>query len=178
MRPVLLPGKSKASKPQANEYTEMWRAAASLERLDLKTKENLGEAALKQCRRSPTPPHAFFAVTRLGARVLLYGPLNNVLHPQVVSKWIDALLTFEPGHQSERTAWTFCLTQLARRSGQRAIDIDESKRLQVLNVLKAQSVSPHWIRMVEETVELDADEQSQMFGEALPIGLRLLRSEE
>ena len=119
-------------------------------------------------------PHAFFALTRLGARVLLYGPLNNVLHPQVVQKWIDAILPFEPGHQSERIAWLFCMTQLARRSGQRAIDIDESERLRVLNALKTQRASDHWVRMVEETVELDADEQSQMFGEALPIGLRLL----
>ena len=28
--------------------------------------------------------------------------------------------------------------------------------------------------MVEEVVELEADEQSQMFGESLPIGLRLI----
>jgi molecular chaperone DnaK (HSP70) len=178
LRPVLLPGKSKASKPAANEYTEMWRAAASLERLDLKAKEQLGEAALKMCRRSPTPPHGFFALTRLGARVLLYGPLNGVLHPHVVQKWIDALLPFEPNHQSERIAWIFCLTQLARRSGQRAIDVDDSHRLHVLNVLNAQKAPSHWIRMVEDVLELEADEQSQMFGEALPIGLRLMPSQE
>jgi hypothetical protein len=156
----------------------MWRAAASLERLDLKSKEQLGEAALKTCKRSPTPPHAFFALTRLGARVLLYGPLNGVLHPQVVQKWIDAILPFEPGHQSERMAWAFCLTQLARKSGQRAIDIDDSHRLHVLNALNAQSLPIHWVRMVEDVLELEADEQSQMFGEALPIGLRLKTSDE
>jgi hypothetical protein len=32
--------------------------------------------------------------------------------------------------------------------------------------------------MVEEVTELEGDEQSQMFGEALPIGLRLVRTEE
>jgi hypothetical protein len=121
LRPVLLPGRGKAAKPAANEYTEMWRAGASLERLDVKVKEQLGEVALKACRRSPAPPHAFFALTRLGARVLLYGPLNGVVHPEVVQNWIDALLPFEPSHESERIAWAFCLTQLARRSGQRAI---------------------------------------------------------
>ncbi|MBI3823510.1 MAG: hsp70 family protein [Planctomycetes bacterium] len=177
LRPVLLP-KANAPKPPANEYAEMWRAAASLERLDLKAKELLGEAALKSCRRSPTPPHGFFAITRLGARVLLYGPLNSVLHPQVVQRWLDALLPFEPAHQSERLAWAFCLTQLARKSGQRAIDIDDPHRQQVLDKLKAQQVPEHWARMVEEFVELEADEQSQMFGEALPIGLRLLPSND
>ncbi len=178
MRPVLLPGKAKTAKPAANEYSEMWRAAASLERLDLKTKEQLGETVLKTCRRSPTPPHAFFALTRLGARVLLYGPLNSVLHPQVAQKWIDALLPFEPGHQSERTAWAFCMTQLARKSGQRAIDIDEAHRESVLTALKGQPIPEHWAKMVEDVVELDADEQSQMFGEGLPIGLRLMSSGE
>ena len=59
-------------------------------------------------------------------RVLLYGPLNSVVHPNIAQKWLDAILPFEPTHQSERTAWAFCLTQLARKSGQRAIDIDDS----------------------------------------------------
>ena len=50
--------------------------------------------------------------------------------------------------------------------------------LHVLNVLKAQSASNHWVRMVEDVLELEADEQNQMFGEALPIGLRLLKTED
>ena len=32
--------------------------------------------------------------------------------------------------------------------------------------------------MVEEVVELEGDEQSQMFGESLPIGLRLVPASE
>lgn len=39
-------------------------------------------------------------------------------------------------------------------------------------------VPAHWVRMVEEVTELEAEEQSQMFGEALPIGLRLARPDE
>jgi len=178
LRPVLIPGKGKSVKPGANELAEMWRAAAGLERLDVKVKEQLGEAALKTCRRSPTPPHAFWSLTRLGARVLLYGPLNGVIHPQVVQRWIDALAGFEPGHDSERLAWAFCLSQLARKSGQRAIDVDDSHRRTVLTVLRGMQVPGHWSQMVEEVLQLEADEQSQMFGEALPIGLRLARPQE
>jgi hypothetical protein len=179
LRPTLLPSKGKGGpKPSANELAEMWRAAASLERLDLKQKEALGEALLRQVKRSPVPTYAFFALTRLGARVLLYGPLNAVLHPQVVQPWLDALLPFGPGHESERLAWAFCLTQLARRSGQRALDVDDSHRKSVLTVLNSQSVPAHWVRMVEEVTELEGEEQSQMFGESLPIGLRLLAPQE
>jgi hypothetical protein len=178
LRSVLLPGKGKGSKPGANEYAEMWRAAAGLERLDVKVKEQLGEAALKTCRRSSSPPHAFWSLTRLGARVLFYGPLNGVIHPQIAERWIDALAAFEPGHESERLSWAFCLAQLARRSGQRALDVDDSHRRTVLTVLRSLKVPPHWAQMVEEITELEADEQSQLFGEALPIGLRLVKPEE
>jgi hypothetical protein len=178
LRPVLLPGKGKGSKPGANELAEMWRAAAGLERLDVKVKEQLGDTALKTARRSPSPPHAFWSLTRLGARVLLYGPLNGVVHPQVAERWIDALAAFEPGNDSERLAWAFCLAQLARCSGQRAIDVDDSHRRTVLTVLRSLRVPSHWAQMVEEVTELEADEQSQLFGEALPIGLRLARPQE
>ncbi len=179
LRPILLPGKGKQfTRPSTNELTEMWRAVAGLERLDVKVKEQLGQALLKHCRRSPAPPFAFFALTRFGARVLLYGPLNAVVHAQVVQQWLEAIGAFEPGHESERLAWAFCLAQLARRSGQRAIDIDDSHRELVLQALRGLSIPGHWIQMVEEVTELEAAEQSQMFGEALPIGLRLMRAEE
>lgn len=178
LRPVLLPAKGKAvSRPSANEFTEMWRAAASFERIDPKQKEALGQAAVKVCKRSPVPPYGFFALTRLGARVLLYGPLNTVLHPHVVEGWIDELSSFAPGNDSERLSGSFCLAQLARRSGQRALDVDDGRRERVLMILRGQKVPEHWERMVEEYSELDGDEQSKMFGESLPIGLRLLPSD-
>jgi hypothetical protein len=177
LRPVLLPGRGKAGvKPGANELAEMWRTAASLERLDVKHKEALGQALLKPLRRSPVPTYGFWALTRLGARVLLYGPLNAVLHHEIIERWLDALLAFEPGHASERFAWGFCLSQLARRTGQRALDVDDSHRQSILTVLRSLAVPPHWIRMVEEVSELEGEEQSQMFGESLPIGLRLLHT--
>src|SRR5205085_6792116 len=67
LRSVLLPAKGKSvPKPNANELAEMWRAAASLERLDVKQKEALGQALLKPLKRSPVPTYGFFALTRLG----------------------------------------------------------------------------------------------------------------
>jgi hypothetical protein len=179
LRPVLLPGKGKGTvKPGANELAEMWRAAASLERLDVKLKEQLGQTLLKPLRRSPVPTYAFWSLTRLGSRVLLYGPLNAVVHHEVAERWLDAMLGFDPGHESEGNAWAFCLAQLARRSGQRALDVDEGHRQKVLSVLRNLSIPPHWVRMVEEVSDLEGEEQSQLFGESLPIGLRLLAPQE
>ena len=120
------------------------------------------------------PVYGFWALTRLGARTLLYGPLNAVAHHQVVEQWLDAIVGFDPGHESERLAWSFCLAQLTRRTGQRALDVDDSHRTSVLTVLRSQSVPAHWLHMVEEVVELQSEEQSKLFGESLPIGLRLV----
>jgi molecular chaperone DnaK (HSP70) len=179
IRPMLLPGKGKSiAKPGANELAEMWRVAASLERIDVKQKELLGQSLLKPLRRSPVPTYAFWALTRLGARVLLYGPLNAVVHHQVVETWLDAILGFEAGHESERLAWAFCMAQLARRSGQRALDVDDSHRRGVQTALASSSAPRHWVRMVEEVSQLEGEEQSQMFGESLPIGLRLVSDAE
>ncbi|MFO0807682.1 MAG: Hsp70 family protein [Gemmataceae bacterium] len=173
VRPALL-GKGKAvAKPGANELAEMWRAAASLERLDPTPKQLLGDALLKQLKRSPTPTYAFWSLTRLGARVLLYGPLNGVLHPDVVGGWLDQLVGFTPGHEGEARDFAFCLAELARMSGQRALDIDDSRRSAVLTVLKGMSIPAEWRRMVAEVVAETAAESSRLFGESLPIGLRL-----
>jgi hypothetical protein len=178
LRSALLPGKGKATvKPGANELAEMWRTVASLERLEVKHKEALGQALLKLLRRSPVPTYGFWALTRLGARRLLYGPLNAIVHHQTVEHWLEATCTFEPSNESERLAWAFCLTQLARRTGQRALDVDDSHRQSILDVLRTQQAPARWLRMVEEASELEGEEQSQMFGESLPIGLRLVQSE-
>jgi len=175
LRPVLLPQRGKAAiKPGANELAEMWRAVASLERLDLKTKESLGAALLRQVVKSPVPTYAFWSLTRLGGRMLFHGPLNLVLHPQVVEGWLDQLLSFQPGNDSEKNGWAFCLANLARQTGQRALDVDEAVRERVLNVLKPLKVPAHWTEMVERVVEMDAGDRGQLFGESLPIGLRLV----
>ena len=174
LRPALLPAKGKAfSRPPANEYAEMWRAAASLERLDAKTKESLGAALLRDAKKSPVPVYAFWALTRLGARVQLYGPLNSVVHPDVVEKWVEELLPFTPGNDSERNGWLFCLSQLARQSGLRAVDVSDLTRNRVLGALRAHPSPPAWKRMVEEVVAAEGEEASRLFGESLPIGLRL-----
>lgn len=174
LRSVLLPTKGKqVAKPGANELAEMWRAASAMERLDVKTKQSLAESLLRQVSRTPVPTYAFWGLTRLGARMLLYGPMNTIVHPQVVEAWLDQLVDFKPGNDSERNAWAFCLAQLARMSGQRALDVEDEHRKKVLGVLRKLSIPGHWIKLVEEVVEMEGSERSQMFGDSLPIGLRL-----
>lgn len=171
LRPALI-GKG-GFKPGANELAEMWRAAAALERLDVKTKTTLGDALLKQVKASPAPTYAFWSLGRLGARSLLYGPLNAVIHPDTISGWIDALLPFEPENSSEKLAWAFCLAELARRTGQRALDIDDSRRTSVAKLIGGLGVPAEWEKIVREVSPRTRAERAQAFGDSLPVGLRL-----
>jgi hypothetical protein len=176
LRPILLPQKGKAfSRPAANEYIEMWRAAAALERLDPRTKEQLAEQLLRDLKKTPLPPYLFWSLTRLGARVLLYGPLNTVVHPESASRWVETLLGFTPFDEQQRHQWLFCLTHLARRSGIRALDLDETLRRRVLETLRQQQAPAAWLRMVEEVATQAREDSSRLFGDSLPIGLRLTR---
>jgi hypothetical protein len=175
LRPTLLPGKGKAfSRPHPNEYAEMWRVAAALERIDARTKQNLAESLLKQIQKSPVPTYAFWSLTRLGARVPLYGPLNGVIHPDIVEAWLMPLLDFKPANDGEKMGWGFCLAQLARKTGIRAVDVSEEIRQRVAKQLRSAGVPAAWPKMVEEIVRPEGDDQSRMFGESLPIGLRLM----
>ncbi|MEZ5580809.1 MAG: hypothetical protein R3F40_16185 [Candidatus Competibacteraceae bacterium] len=64
-------------------------------------------------------------------------------------------------------------TLLARLSGDRQRDLDDTTRARVIQRLRAAKAPAGWLRMVEEVVELDEVDAGRVFGEALPPGLRL-----
>jgi molecular chaperone DnaK (HSP70) len=171
---ALIPAKNKpAPKVHPNELAEMWRAAASMERLDAKTKELLGDTLVGVVKRQPLPHYLFWSLTRLGTRVQFYGPLNTVVHPDVAERWIEQILDFHPESDNERLGWAFCLAQLARRSGLRGVDLSDEVCDGVAKLLRSMKLPEAWPKMVEEVVASEGDEQSRLFGESLPIGLRL-----
>ncbi|MGZ8165325.1 MAG: hypothetical protein ACXW04_07565, partial [Methylobacter sp.] len=66
-------------------------------------------------------------------------------------------------------------TLISRMSGDRARDIDEIMRRQIIEKLKLSKAPSSWIDMVEHIKELDEKEEKQIFGEALPPGLKLIK---
>lgn len=175
LRPILLPPKGKnLAKPPANEYAEMWRLAGSLERIDLKTKQQLGDALLHQTKRDPIPNYVYWSLSRIGARALFYGPLNLVLHPNLVTQWIEEMLERPPTQETDLKNWGFCVASLARRTGQRALDLDDEVRNRVIYTLeKFPQLPENYRQIVQEISPLQTSDQGQIFGESLPIGLRL-----
>ena len=72
----------------------------------------------------------------------------------------------------------FALSQLARYSGDRARDLPDSLREQVLARLEQLGADETILRPVREYHELEAAQESIALGDALPIGLRLREEDQ
>jgi hypothetical protein len=63
--------------------------------------------------------------------------------------------------------------QLARRTDDRYRDIPQPLRDRVLAWLDSAGAAPHAIDLVRAAGQLDVEEQTRVFGESLPKGLRI-----
>ncbi|MBN8440600.1 MAG: hsp70 family protein [Thauera sp.] len=157
--------------PVQDSYDDMVRLAASLERVPVMHRIEVGNWLLERLRRPAEKSHTWWALGRVGARESLYGSAHNVVGPEIAAEWLTALLaldwkTVEPA--------AFAAAQIARRTGDRARDVAPELRDEVVGRLTAARAPSSWITMVRETVSLDAADQRRSFGEALPPGLKLI----
>lgn len=166
------PGVAKQIKTRG--YDDMVRLAAVLERLPIDKKIQLGEWLLKRLQKASEPSQTWWAVGRIGARIPFHGSSHNVIPADIVSQWLPQILS-EDWKKTPHAG--FAATLIARLSGDRARDIDESVRLQIIAKLKLSKMPSSWIDMVEQVKELDEKEEQQIFGEALPPGLKLINND-
>ena len=165
------PPKVAGAKPEALD--EMIRLLGSLERIERARKAEAGEWLLARLEAEGPAPHLLWAVGRLGARVPFHGSAHLALPSRTAEEWITRLLAL--GAPPAELA--FALAQLARRSGNRARDVDDAVRARVLAVLAAARAPEETVRSVREVVVASAEEESRIFGESLPAGLRLVEEE-
>jgi hypothetical protein len=170
--------KSNRPKPEPHEMSEMWRLAASLERLPADQKEAFGDRLIRELKPPHVTPSALWSIGRFGARLTLYGPANTVVPRESAERWARHLLTLNVASSRETSELIFALSQIARLSGDRARDLDPAIRETVLSKLEALGAEESHILPVREFQEMGQSQQSQAFGEALPVGLRLVVSEE
>jgi molecular chaperone DnaK (HSP70) len=164
--------------PGAQEAAEMWRTLASMERLTGKQKVELGDVLLGQLEKKKAPEHALWAIGRLGARVPLYGPVEDVVPVKRAEKWLERLLALEPTGKGD--SFALAAAELARCSGDRARDLDEPLRRRLADRLRqtaSAAEGERLARLVSEPVAREEKEERLAFGEALPSGLRLMTAE-
>ncbi|MGV3486788.1 MAG: Hsp70 family protein [Planctomycetaceae bacterium] len=170
--PLMSALKEKLTRLENPERSEIWRLLASMERLSVQDKTELGRLALAELGRKksePIRPALLWAIGRLGSRAPVYGPLNSVVSRDVAEQWLAKL---ESTAQPDR-ALALAMAQLARRTGDRHRDLSEAARARAAGCLESMTAPAHLVALVTEGGALTSDEESAVFGETLPLGIRL-----
>jgi len=156
--PHLIPKPGK--KPQRINNSllrEMWRTTSSMELIPAGNRLQLGDALIKM----PKEDYVLWCLSRLGARQLFYGPINQVLAPSVASRWIDGLLPIPKADDA--------LVSLARRTGDPVRDVPPA----TFEAVRARIADPHLLAQLEGESERDERALGRIYGEGLPSGLVL-----
>lgn len=156
---------------EACGYDAMVRLAASLEHLDSEDKAMLLQWFLTKAQHYPMYQQAhWWAIGRLGARVLLYGSQHNIIAKSDIERYLTQLLTMDWGKDQ---SLGLAMTMLCRKTGQRDIDVDDELTEQVIALLKRHKCPESWVKMITEVTLLTHSESKRMFGDSLPNGLLL-----
>jgi molecular chaperone DnaK (HSP70) len=155
---------------RAEAVDEMIRLAGSLERIDPSEKVEAGEWILERLGSEGAQPHLTWALGRLGARVPFHGSAHQVIPARTAEEWVERLLDLGLPYRE----LVFPLVQLARRSGDRARDVDDDLRHRAAAAVESAGALAATVRMLTDVTEVTADEEQRIFGDSLPAGLRLV----
>ncbi len=138
-------------------------------------KIKLGETALKEFQRKKNEklrPALLWALGRLGSRQPAYGPLNTAIPVDHVESWIEWLIAID----SPEPALPLTIVQLGRKTGDRYRDLPDEIRHRAVDYLESKAAPEHFVTLLAEGGSLDRDEEAAVFGDSLPLGIRLVRS--
>jgi hypothetical protein len=109
-----------------------------------------------------------WALGRVGTRVPLYGSGHKAVDPEKASEWLNLLLD---AHSRNIEGALFATVQLARLSGDRSRDIDDSLRSRAMDALRSSQAPESWQRLLIEVVTMETADQARALGDTLPAGL-------
>lgn len=171
--PLIAPSELRLKKPKgwkAEAADDLLDMVSTLERVPAARRSELGGWVLEKTWTSKDP-RLWAAIGRIGARVPAYASPHHVVAPSVAERWIDHLL---------RERWEGIPTaaqaavQLARVTGDRARDVSDRARGEVLRRLTQVGAKEAWVRAVRELSSVEEADRAALFGEGLPVGLRLV----
>ncbi|HET9953821.1 MAG TPA: Hsp70 family protein [Polyangiaceae bacterium] len=158
--------KPKGFKPQALD--ELADLSSWLERVPAESRSELGRYFLERTW-TDRDPRIWTWIGRIGARVPAYASAHYVVRPSVIERWLDHLLR-EDWDRVPTAAET--AAKLSRVSGDRARDLSEPVRQEVIRRLQRCAAPEPLIQMVREYVKVESSERAAWF-EDLPVGLML-----
>jgi molecular chaperone DnaK (HSP70) len=169
--PVLFPKQKRKQRVNPSLWREMWRTAASLELLPQQTKVQLGDALISMLKAGEMVETCLWCLSRLGARRLFRAPVNQVISPAVVARWVETILSRPPS-----PALLDAVVELSQLTGDSARDLPPATLALVRRACEASPDSASLLRRLSGARD-DTAGSSRVYGEQLPAGLVLTASE-
>jgi DNA-K related protein len=141
--------------------------AASLELLPIGTRTELGDALVRRVKVGDFRESELWCLSRLGARELFYGPINLVVPPATVTRWVEALLPVPAAGDA--------LAALARKTQDPTRDLSPTTFATVRRTLEKLPNADRYLAVLDAEEERDEQVLGRIFGEELPSGLALAR---
>lgn len=170
LQAVIMPRKGSAPKIPPQQKLEMWMTIANMERLVVKDKIKWGRKLLMELKPKKTKPQFFLALSRIGARELLYGSADRVIPAAEVAQWIEKILSQTWRNPKPVGA---ALIHMARKTGDRARDLSPETINSVLDWLAQYDVFDNQFDCLQTVIPIARQEEATLFGESLPSGIVL-----
>jgi hypothetical protein len=163
-------GKKVGKRLNAQVEHEGWRLLASLEHITGTTRTAIGSELLRKLKKEPSDSAWLWDLSRLGARIPLYGPLHCVVSAETAAEWIRALL--DSSKITHETA--AAVVQLGRRVDDRARDISQDVTRFAVSRLKSDGVADDaFLRPLQEYIVPTRLDVVRTLGDSLPVGMEL-----
>ena len=158
-------------KSSHGSYDDMLRLFAAMEAVPWQYRQEMGQWMLQRLKRPDETVQTWWAIGRLAARQSLAANAHLVMPPEAAQEFVNATLAQD--WRRNETAM-FAALQMARMTGDRARDLPDPIRAQVLAKMRSSGAPERWVAMVEQVVQMDAEDQKRSLGDSLPPGLVLL----
>lgn len=152
--------------PHKHGPVEMMQLVAGLERISREAKERCGDLFLARAKKIGS----YWPLARVGARVPVRADPEDAVDSAVAQRWALALLELDWA-TSEGAA--FAAASVGRLTGDARRDLSPQLRKTIAERLTAAKSPASWIDMVLRGADMAASDMKRVFGEGLPVGLKL-----
>lgn len=152
------------------ELTEIWMATSNMERLHVKDKIALGRQLISRFKFKKPQPQLLWALSRIGARDLLYGSIDRVTPPSEVGGWVETILSMTWKNSKPVVEM---LSQLCRKTGDPLRDIPPEVVDKTVEWIDAAGGFSEQLARIKQQSPRKRKERNTVFGESLPSGLIL-----
>ena len=158
----------KNTKYGPQEKMESWRCLASLERISSKLKKRITGVQLERISR--LEDYELWALARLNARKLFYGPVDLTAPSKEAASLANLIITSNPKPSSMAL---FAVSHICALTGDKHLDVNEKALKSALKYLENHKAQESYIMHLREVLVDSAEESKQVLGDSLPIGLEL-----